>query len=44
MNKDEVKEKLQVIFREVFDDEELVITDELSADDVDEWDSFTNST
>ena len=33
-------EKLQEIFREVFDDPDMVITRELCADDVDDWDSL----
>lgn len=38
----EIEEKLQEIFREVFDDEELVIRADMTAEDVEEWDSLTH--
>lgn len=34
-----VKERLQVVFRQVFDDSSIVIRPEMTADDVEEWDS-----
>lgn len=37
-----VIEELQEIFREIFDDEELVLTNETTADDIEEWDSLTH--
>ena len=40
MDRKELKEKLQVIFQDVFDDDELVIEEGMSADDVDGWDSL----
>ena len=42
MQKEEIKTKLTQIFRDVFDDDELEIFDEMTAQDVDEWDSFSN--
>lgn len=42
MNNDEILAKLTEIFREVFDDEELVITPDTVPDDVDGWDSVGN--
>jgi acyl carrier protein len=34
------KERLQEIFRDIFDDGELIITDSTSADDIEDWDSL----
>ena len=33
--------KLTDVFREVFDDESIVLFDEMTADDVDAWDSMS---
>jgi acyl carrier protein len=33
-------EDLQEIFRDIFDDEELVITDKTNAEDIEDWDSL----
>jgi acyl carrier protein len=37
-----ITEKLTQVFREVFDDDTLVLTDEMTADDVDAWDSLSH--
>lgn len=37
-----IKEKLTQVFREVFDEDTLVLTDEMTADDVDAWDSLSH--
>lgn len=42
MEKKEVLLKLQEIFREVFDNEELIISYETVAEDIDEWDSLAH--
>ena len=42
MTRTEILEQVQDIFRDVFDNEELVITESSSANDIDEWDSLTN--
>jgi acyl carrier protein len=38
----DIREKLTNIFREVFNEEALVLSDELTADDVDSWDSLSH--
>ena len=35
-----MKEKLQEIFRDIFDDEGLIISEEMSAADIEDWDSL----
>ncbi|WP_294158820.1 acyl carrier protein [uncultured Selenomonas sp.] len=40
MTKDELFAKVQDIFRDVFDDDELVLTRETDADDIEDWDSL----
>ena len=42
MNKNEVLKKLQEIFCDVLDNEEIQLTIETTAEDVEEWDSLTN--
>ena len=38
----DVMEKLTGIFREVFDNPDITITRETTADDIEEWDSMTH--
>lgn len=38
----DVTEKLTDVLREVFDDETIILCDELTADDVDAWDSLSH--
>ncbi|MDO4197518.1 MAG: phosphopantetheine-binding protein [Erysipelotrichaceae bacterium] len=40
MSRDEVMSKLNEIFQNVFDDEDLVITDSTNANDIEDWDSL----
>ena len=42
MKPTEVYEKLTAIFRDVFDEDDLSLTPETTADDVDGWDSLTH--
>lgn len=42
MTQEEIKEQLTPIFRQTFSDQTLVLTDELSANDVEKWDSLTH--
>ena len=42
MEKSELIDRLTYIFRTTFDEDALVITDELSAGDVDGWDSLSH--
>lgn len=37
-----ILEQVQVIFRDIFDDESLIITGETSAKDIEDWDSLTH--
>ena len=40
MTREAVHEKLQMIFREVFDDDTICIHDETTAADIEDWDSL----
>jgi acyl carrier protein len=40
MTREEVYERLNGVFREVFDDETLEVNDSTTSDDVEDWDSF----
>lgn len=40
MSEIEIKDKLQQIFREVFDDDQLKISRETCAEDIEDWDSL----
>ena len=42
MIEDEIGEKLQQVFRENFNDYNLVIRDSMNADDIEEWDSLSH--
>ena len=40
MTREYVYEKMNEIFRNVFDDEEIYLQDETNAEDIDDWDSL----
>ncbi len=40
----EIYERLNAIFRDFFDDEEIELTPETTADDIDDWDSLNHIT
>ncbi|MDC6467235.1 acyl carrier protein, partial [Methylophilaceae bacterium] len=42
MDNSEILTKLQPVFQEVFDEDDLIVTPEMTADDIDEWDSLSN--
>lgn len=42
MDKNQILEEVQEIFREVLDNEEIVLANETTADDIEEWDSLTH--
>lgn len=42
MNRERVTQELQEIFRDVFDEPKLEISEEMTAADVEEWDSLTH--
>lgn len=40
MTREEVYERLTKVFCEVFDDDTIELSDETTADDIEDWDSF----
>ena len=44
MSREEVYEKLNEVFRDVFDDEDIVVTDATTSDDIEDWDSLEHIT
>ena len=44
MSREEIFEKVQDIFRDVFDDDSLEIDDSTNSDDIEDWDSLEHIT
>lgn len=44
MERQEVFKRINEIFQDIFDDDELVVTDETCADDIEDWDSLRHIT
>ena len=44
MNRDEIKNKATNIFRDVFYDDNIILEDSTTADDIEDWDSLSNIT
>ena len=42
MTREEILKKLEAVFRDVFDDESIVLTDQTGPDDIDDWDSLAH--
>lgn len=42
MEKTEILEKVQEIFRDVLDNEDIVLSNDTTSDDIDEWDSLSH--
>ena len=40
MNRAEIKNRLTEIFQDVFDDDDITLTDNTCADDIEDWDSL----
>lgn len=40
MTREDVFKRLNMVFREVFDDDSICVADETTSDDIDDWDSF----
>lgn len=40
MSREEVFERVNEVFRDVFDDESITVTDTTTADDIEDWDSL----
>lgn len=42
MSREDIKERVQAIFRDIFDDASITITDNTTSDDIEEWDSLNH--
>lgn len=44
MNRTEILEKLNEVFNDVFDNNDIVVTEQTNANDIEEWDSLIHIT
>ena len=42
MNRDQIFEKLTAVFQDIFDDEDISISENTTAADIEDWDSLTH--
>ena len=42
MSREEVFERLNAVFRDVFDDEDITVNDQTTANDIEDWDSLVH--
>ena len=42
MTREEIVKQVTLIFADVLDNDSIILTDEVTADDIDEWDSLTH--
>lgn len=40
MTREAILKELEIIFRDIFDDEDIVLTDTTNSDDIEDWDSL----
>lgn len=40
MNREHVFERLNIVFRDVFDDESIILNDDTTSNDIEDWDSL----
>lgn len=40
MTREDIFQRLNTIFRDIFDDDNIVVNDATTADDIEDWDSF----
>jgi acyl carrier protein len=44
MSREEILEKVNEVFRDVFEDDSITVNDETTADDIEDWDSLMHIT
>ena len=42
MERNQILKQLEEVFRSVFDDEQITLSPEMTADDIEDWDSLTH--